>query len=115
MRHESEVPMKAAIVEAAGQAPVFGDFDTPVAADGQALVTVRAAAISHVTRHRAAGTHYSSPAGDARFVPGVDGVGVTADGRRVYFLMPKPPFGAMAEACVVAERQLIALSDTLDD
>ena len=106
--------MKAAIVEAAGQAPVLGDFQEPVAGPGQVVVRVSAAAISHVTRSRASGTHYSSAAGQGS-VPGVDGVGVTPEGRRVYFLLPQAPFGAMAEACVVDEHHLVPLPDGLDD
>ena len=37
--------MKAAIVSAAGQVPVYGDFEKPVAKDGEALIAVRAAAL----------------------------------------------------------------------
>ena len=38
--------MKAAIVTQAGQAPVFGDFETPVASPGKQLIRVTASAIS---------------------------------------------------------------------
>lgn len=107
--------MKAAIVEAAGQAPVFGDFAAPQAGAGQVALRVTAAAISHVTRSRASGAHYSTPVGGQRFVPGVDGVGVTPDGQRVYFMLPQAPFGAMAEASVVDARQVIALPRELSD
>jgi len=107
--------MKAAIVEAAGQAPVFGEFDAPQAGPGQVALRVTAAAISHVTRSRALGTHYSAPGGGQRFVPGVDGVGVSPDGRRVYFMLPPAPFGAMAEASVVDARQVIELPQALSD
>ena len=46
---------------------------------------------------------------------GVDGVGRLDDGRRVYFLLPRAPFGAMAERTVVANGQWLALPDDLDD
>src|SRR5579871_3111679 len=106
--------MKAAIVEAAGQAPVYADFAEPVDGEGEVLVTVTASALSNLARGRAAGTHYS--AGSVfPFVVGVDGVGRTEDGKRVYFLLPRAPFGAMAERTVVASRQVIALPDGLDD
>jgi NADPH:quinone reductase-like Zn-dependent oxidoreductase len=106
--------MKAAIVSAAGQPPVYGEFADPVSAAGKSLIRVSAAAISHVTRGRASGSHYSS-SGELPFVPGVDGVGVAADGRRVYFLMPERPYGAMAERCLVDERQQIPLPEELSD
>src|SRR5579871_1803724 len=79
--------MKAAMVVTAGEAPVYGNFSDPASSPGKRLVRVSAAAISHVTRSRASGTHYSH-AGALPFVPGLDGTGVTEDGRRVYFIMP---------------------------
>lgn len=110
--------MKAAIVVAPGQAPVYGDFPEPSVQSGKILVRVTAASISHVTKGRASGTHYSS-AGAFPFVVGVDGVGVgvgvAEDGRRVYFLLPEKPHGAMAERCVVDERRCFELPDGIDD
>jgi NADPH:quinone reductase-like Zn-dependent oxidoreductase len=105
--------MKAAIVETAGQAPVYGDFRDPVSTVGTRVVRVRAAAISHVTRSRASGAHYSAT-GTLPFIPGVDGAGVSDTGQRVYFLLPQAPFGAMAEWCKVDDAQCIALADGVD-
>ena len=106
--------MKAAIVERAGQAPVFGSFDDPVSAPGLSVVRVEAAAISHVTKGRASGTHYSADGG-LPLVPGLDGVGVDESGRRVYFILPEAPYGAMAERSLVDTRRCIALPDALSD
>ena len=106
--------MKAAIVEQAGHAPVYGNFRDPEAAPGQCVVRVTAAALSHVTRARAAGTHYSG-GGALPLVPGLDGVGVDESGRRVYFILPEAPFGGMAERCLVDARRCIGLPDALDD
>jgi NADPH:quinone reductase-like Zn-dependent oxidoreductase len=106
--------MKAAIVNAAGEAPVYADFARPEASSGLRVVDVTASALSHVTRSRAAGSHYSS-AGGFPFVAGVDGTGRLDDGRRVYFFKPQAPFGAMAEHSLVADAHCIALPDTLDD
>lgn len=106
--------MKAAIVEQAGHAPVYRDFAEPVAGQGEAIVNVTAAALSPLVRSRAAGTHYST-AGTFPFVVGVDGVGRREDGSRVYFLLPRAPFGAMAERTVVPDGQWVALPDGLDD
>lgn len=106
--------MKAAVVRGAGQVPVYGDFAEPVVGANDVLVHITATALSHVTRSRASGAHYSS-SGQYPFVAGVDGVGRLEDGRRVYFAMPRAPFGAMAERVAVSPRQLIALPDGLDD
>ncbi|UDL89062.1 zinc-binding alcohol dehydrogenase family protein [Mesorhizobium sp. PAMC28654] len=106
--------MKAAIVQGAGQPPVYGVFSDPVAGEGECIVTVTAAAISHVVKGRAFGAHYSS-SGKFPFVVGIDGVGRLEDGRRVYFLMPSAPFGSMAERAVVPVSRCLPLPDALDD
>lgn len=106
--------MKAAIVRGAGLAPVYGDFADPLAAEDECRVRVTAAALNPLSRARASGTHYST-SGGFPFVAGVDGVGRRDDGERVYFLLPRAPYGAMAEATVVAAAQCIALPDDIDD
>lgn len=106
--------MKAAIVTESGQPPVYGDFREPAPAPGQSLIRVSASSLSHITRNRAAGSHYSSD-GALPFIPGIDGTGVTHHGRHVYFLMPQHPFGAMAERCLADDAHCIAIPDGLDD
>ena len=106
--------MKAAIVERAGQPPVFGSFDDPAPAPGLSVVRVNAAAISHVTKGRASGAHYSAD-GRLPLVPGLDGVGVDESGRRVYFILPEAPYGAMAQRSLVDARRCIVLPDALSD
>lgn len=106
--------MKAAIVSSAGQAPIYGDFDEPMASAGGHRIAVAASAVSHVAKSRAAGTHYSSP-GRFPFVVGIDGTGRLDDGRRVYFVMPRAPHGSMAERTVVPAQNCIPLPDGLDD
>ncbi len=106
--------MKAAIVWRAGQAPVYGDFAEPAAADGESRIAVTAAAISHVAKSRASGAHYSTT-GEFPFVVGIDGVGRLDDGKRVYFALPRAPFGSMAERTVVSSAQCLTLPDELDD
>jgi NADPH:quinone reductase-like Zn-dependent oxidoreductase len=104
--------MKAAIVVEAGQAPVYGDFKDPVSAPGKTLIRVTASSISHVTKSRASGTHYSAGDGPP-FIPGIDGTGNAENGQRVYFLLPEKPFGAMAEFCIVDDQHLFAIPDSL--
>ncbi len=109
--------MKAAIIRELGKAPVFADFNEPLAGDGEILIDVTAVPLSHVTRYRASGTHYSS-AGSLPFVVGLDGVGRQQgqqSGKRVYFLLPRAPFGSMAERTVVKASHLVPLPDDIDD
>ena len=106
--------MKAAIVTAAGVDPTYGHFRDPVLQEGLTIVTVTATALTNLTKGRASGSHYSAN-NQYPFVPGVDGVGTLADGRRVYFAMPEAPFGAMAEQTLVDSRRIISLPDNLDD
>ena len=106
--------MKAAIVVEAGTPPVYGDFRDPVPVNGEVRVGVTAAALSHVVRSRASGTHYSA-SGQLPFVVGIDGVGYLDDGRRVYFALPTAPFGSMSEKTVVRLSQCVFLPDDLDD
>jgi NADPH:quinone reductase-like Zn-dependent oxidoreductase len=106
--------MKAALVEKPGATPVYADFTEPAATEGVVRVAVVASALSHVTKSRASGKHYSS-AGTLPLVPGVDGTGVLDDGKRVYFVLPEAPFGGMAEYCIVKKERCIPLPAALDD
>jgi len=106
--------MKAGIITAAGKSPVYGDFKEPIACEGKELITVSASALSQFSKSRSSGSHYSS---DAMFpsVAGADGVGRTADGRRVYFVLPEAPYGALAEKSLVHSKQCVAVPGNLDD
>ena len=106
--------MKAAVIQAAGKSPVYGDFNEPVAGEGQELITVSASGLSQFSKSRSSGSHYSS-SGTFPSVAGADGVGRTADGRRVYFVLPEAPYGALAEKTVVRAKQCVAVPDGLDD
>jgi NADPH:quinone reductase-like Zn-dependent oxidoreductase len=106
--------MKAAVVKQAGQPPVYADFTDPCAGNGRVRVKVAASALSHVTKSRASGAHYSSQ-GTLPFVPGIDGSGTLEDGTRVYFVMPEAPFGGMAEYCLVEAARCIPLPAALGD
>jgi NADPH:quinone reductase-like Zn-dependent oxidoreductase len=106
--------MKAAIVQEVGHAPVYEEFAEPLPAPGEARIRVTAAAISHVVKSRASGTHYSS-SGRLPFIVGIDGVGRLDDGRRVYFVLPRAPYGSMAEQTVVPAAHCLPLPDGIDD
>jgi NADPH:quinone reductase-like Zn-dependent oxidoreductase len=106
--------MKAAVITKPGRTPVFADFDDPVPQVDEELVVVTASALSQVTKSRASGSHHTSP-GSLPAVVGIDGVGRTQDGRRVYFVLPEEPFGGMAEKVAVRVDQCIPLSADMDD
>jgi NADPH:quinone reductase-like Zn-dependent oxidoreductase len=106
--------VKAAVVYEAGKAPVFAEFETPVAQAGEALIVVKAAALTQFTKSRASGAHYSADA-VLPLIAGSDGVGVTPDGRRVYFILPQAPFGAMAEVTRVRSAFCLPVPDGLDN
>ncbi len=106
--------VKAAVVSGPGRTPAYGEFDAPEPREGFELVRVGASALTNVTRARASGTHYSGKAGFP-FVAGVDGVGTTLDGRRVAFLLPDLPYGAMAEITRVDRSFTVPVPDGLDD
>lgn len=106
--------MKAAVVNSFDRVPEYDEFDEPIVQAGEVLVKVSAAGLSQLVRGQAAGRHYSSST-VLPFIPGVDGVGRLADGRRVYFAFPRSPFGSMAELTVVQSSQYVALPEELDD
>ncbi|MQY20818.1 quinone oxidoreductase family protein [Nocardia macrotermitis] len=105
--------MKAAILHTYGEPPRYGEFREPEPREGEQLVEVTAAALTNLARSRAAGTHYSDH-GELPAIVGVDGVGVLADGRRVFFTGPREPFGSMAQRSL-ASRRTFPVPDGLDD
>jgi NADPH:quinone reductase-like Zn-dependent oxidoreductase len=106
--------MKAAVVMAAGKAPVYAEFEAPMAKAGEELISVRASALSQFSKSRASGAHYSAGGGFPA-IAGADGVGITQEGRRVYFVLPEAPFGALAELCPVSSDRCVEVPGSLDE
>ncbi len=106
--------MHAALVDSFSAPPHYGETAPPVPNPGEVLLKVRAAALSNLVRSQANGSHYSSRA-QFPFTPGNDGVGVSPEGARVYFLSPRAPFGSMAEYTVVPQAMTIPLPAEIDD
>jgi NADPH:quinone reductase-like Zn-dependent oxidoreductase len=104
--------MKAAVVQELGKSPVYGEFPDPVAETNEVLIHVDAAALSNAVRSRAAGVHYTAT-GVVPFVVGIDGVGRLDDGRRVFFVLPRAPYGSISERTVVSAAQVVGLPDEL--
>jgi len=106
--------MKAAVLNSFDQPPQYGDIDQPHAAPDEYLISTRAAALSQLARARASGKHYSSVASFPQ-VPGIDGVGQLADGRRVFFGFPRGVIGSMAEYVAAAKSLCVPVPDEVDD
>nr|WP_172690165.1 zinc-binding alcohol dehydrogenase family protein [Pseudomonas fluorescens]ASI38217.1 Putative alcohol dehydrogenase [Pseudomonas fluorescens] len=106
--------MKAAVVHDFNAPPRYDDFTTPTAEAGETIVQVLAAALSQLVKVQASGRHYSSGK-TLPLVPGVDGVGLLPDGRRVYFAFPRKLFGSMAETSVVQLQNCVDIPDDVDD
>jgi NADPH:quinone reductase-like Zn-dependent oxidoreductase len=92
--------MKAAVMDAPGQAPRFGDFAEPVVSAGRELAELVAAGIHPVTRSLAEGRHYGSTGGYP-LIPGIDAVARTADGTLRYTGYVEAPYGTLAERMAV--------------
>jgi NADPH:quinone reductase-like Zn-dependent oxidoreductase len=88
--------MKAAILNSADSAPVYGDFAEPEGGPGTEVVDLVAAGIHHVTRSVATGRHYSS-GGAFPVIPGLNAVARTAAGELVFTASGQPPYGTFAE------------------
>jgi NADPH:quinone reductase-like Zn-dependent oxidoreductase len=107
--------MKAAIMHQQGGLPRYADIKNPIVAnENEVLIMVKAAAIKQIDRGRASGKHYSANADDAgqATVIGGDGVGLLADGTRVYAIGIS---GMVAEQAVVDKNRLVVVPAQLDD
>lgn len=105
--------MKAAVVEAWGQAPVYADLPDPQASDGAVVADVEASALSNLTKGIASGKHYAAKGFDLPMVPGFDGVARLADGRRVY-TVGLGSHGLMAERTLVDPGRAVEIPDHVD-
>ena len=113
----------AAVVEAAGEPPVVRPYRRPDPADGEVVVQVRAAPIVPLDLLCASGTSYFGvPA--TPYVPGVQGVGVVAEGSvhvragsTVWFATSAgmaPVDGSMREVAVAPEQDVVPIPGDAD-
>lgn len=92
--------MKAAIAQAPGAVPTYGEFADPVAEEGHELVDLVAAGLHPIVRSLAAGRHYGSI--DAwPLIPGVDAVARNAAGELIFTGFVRPPYGTFAQRMAV--------------
>jgi NADPH:quinone reductase-like Zn-dependent oxidoreductase len=106
--------MKAAVLYSQNGMPEYADVPDPVAQnDDEVVISVKAVALKHFDKGRAKGTHYSA-GGDKQeaAIIGGDGVGLLADGTRVYALGAR---GLMAEKAVVERDRIVPVPAGVDD
>jgi NADPH:quinone reductase-like Zn-dependent oxidoreductase len=106
--------MHAAVLRSLGSAPHYEQFEDPIAREGEALITVRAASLKQIDKGMASGKHYASFR-ELPVVCGVDGMGTLETGERVFFGGPRKPFGAMAEKTIAPRAFCFPVPDGLDD
>ncbi|MDR3681466.1 MAG: zinc-binding alcohol dehydrogenase family protein [Flavipsychrobacter sp.] len=105
--------MKAAVMYQKGEMPMYAEVNTPIIEnENELLINVKACAIKHFDKRVAKGTHYSNSADtkNAKVIGG-DGVGVLADGTRVYALGVS---GMMAEQAIIEKDKMVVLPDGID-
>lgn len=104
--------MKAAVY-IPGTTPKYSDFADPVVQnEDQLLITVKAASVKNLDKGIVNGAHYSSETDRQPKVAGTDGVGILADGTRVY------GFGGsnmIAEQALVDKKRVVKLPAGIDD
>lgn len=100
--------MRAAVLESAGDPPHVRDFRSPETE----CVDVLVAGCNPVDLVLASG-QMGQP--QTPSVVGREGVGVAADGTRVYFNSPPSPFGSWAERCQVDPARTFPVPDGVDD
>jgi NADPH:quinone reductase-like Zn-dependent oxidoreductase len=103
--------MRAALLKEIGGIPAPGEFDRPETDNGHHLITVEAAGMNPVDVNISRGLAFTPPLPCA---VGLEGIGRTRDGRRVYFDSAKQPYGSFAEYCLVAEDDLMEIPEEVD-
>ncbi|WP_426668439.1 quinone oxidoreductase family protein [Mucilaginibacter sp. McL0603] len=104
--------MKAAVLHQLGEAPKYEEFPAPVLqSTDQVVITVKAASVKNLDKGRASGIHYARHT-HFPVVVGVDGVGVLADGTRVY---ATGITGMIAEKALISNKGYVVLPDHIDD
>ncbi len=106
--------MKAAVLYPNDGLPIYTDFTEPAIRNNrELLVFVKAVAIKHLDKSRAAGKHYSSDdAKETGRVIGGDGVCLLDDGTRVYGMGVS---GMLAEKAVIEKHRMVLIPRGLDD
>ncbi|MFC7331344.1 quinone oxidoreductase family protein [Marinactinospora rubrisoli] len=106
--------MHAAVLHAFGEPPRCTRFPPPTPEPGEALVRVRAAALTPLAKWVTTDRDYAG-ARRTPFVCGTEGIGVLQDGSRVAFGVLRAPYGSMAEYAVAPREFCFPVPDGLGD
>jgi NADPH2:quinone reductase len=104
---------RAAIIAAYGEPPVPGEATLPEPGPGQVTVEVELAGLNPVDVAIASGK-FDAGAPALPYTPGLEGIGTTADGRRVWFDVPVFPVGSFSERCLIDQARAIELPDGVE-
>lgn len=104
--------MRAAVIDGPGTPPEIREVPAPTPGPGEALIAVSSAALNPHDQVVAAGINFAAP---YPYVTGIECVGLTEDGRRVYAAPTNPPNGSLAEYTVIPAPRSIAIPDGLSD
>jgi NADPH:quinone reductase-like Zn-dependent oxidoreductase len=106
--------MHAAVVRSFDVPPRYEAFQTPEpSGEHEIPVDVLAAGLHPRVRSGASGSHYTSMQA-LPLIPGIDGVGRSAEGQLLYFVAFDGAFGTMAERTVIDRRRATVLPDDAD-
>lgn len=111
-----DTAMEAVVIERPGEPPRVRERPAPEPGDGEVLVTVAAAPITPLDRLCASGTSYFGVP-EVPYVPGVQGVGVDAGGRPVWFATSagmRPGDGSMRARAAAPAGDVVALPEGAD-
>jgi NADPH:quinone reductase-like Zn-dependent oxidoreductase len=105
--------MRGALLNGLGEVPRCEQVGDPAEGEGRAVVEVKAAALNPIDLRIASGGWYGRTP-DPPYVPGSEGVGVFADGRRVWFQSPGN-VGSFAERCAIDPARAVELPAGIRD
>ena len=106
--------VNAAVVRSFDRPPRYERFEMPEAhGKHEVEVEVLAVGLHPRVRSGAYGSHYTST-GRLPMIPGIDGVGLSVEGRLLYFVADDEMLGSMAERTVIDLRRTVPLPDGAD-
>lgn len=106
-------PVKAGLITAYGEPPELGEASLPEPGPGQVTVEVELAGLNPVDIAIASGT-FDAGAPELPYTPGLEGIGLTPEGRRVWFDVPALPVGSFSSHCVIDESRAIELPENVE-
>lgn len=105
--------MRAARITEYGTPPELAEIDPPEPQGDWVPVEVELAGINPVDIAIASGK-FDAGSPPLPYTPGLEGIGITPDGRRVWFDVPIPPVGSFSERCLIDPSRAIELPEGIE-